>query len=595
MATVGIAGTPKINQVKNSIILYSISFPFSKQNDAFWTKCLNETCRLLSLNEQKLTLNIHSANEDEENGNFSENEDENLSLSSSTASSQQELNDDNDDNLESGSESDKNDSDDDDSAEEKLEIDENAIEEKKSKNCKRSVVDDQFFNLTEMEAFLENEDKKELDKLSGKRTNGVDSDSEEEIDYFEDVPESDEEEDAAQKMHFADFFDTENKQPVVESIEERRQRRRDERDSKNKRVDKRMKEDLGMDDSQSEAYDSDDDDENQPLFPGENDGEDVGQSEDDEVAEEDDGPALPKSDFEMRQSRLQRRIEELENDALEPKSWQLKGEINSTSRPKNSLLEEILEFDSTVRPAPLITEETTLRLEDIIKRRIKSKAWDDVERKIKPINDVEDFRKTLVLNQEKSKESLAQIYEREYLEKLNKMNNLDVDALKHDEPPAHKEIRTAMKSLFLKLDALSNFHYTAKPVAIEAKIITNIPAINMEEVAPLAVSDANLLAPEEVKVRPKGDVIGRTERTMSDKKRERRQKKLKQKLKHKANDKKIEEKEKLGIKVTSKERQTQLMKQVTKSRNVIKVISCFRSSSSFVFLSLVSFHSSHLA
>lgn len=540
---------------------------------------MNETCRLLALNDQKLTLNIHSADgEEEENGNQSESEEGNSS-SESVTPAPQDLKGESVDNEDAESDEIDESGDEDDSADEGFEIDENAVEEKKSKNGVRSVVDDQFFNLNEMEAFLDNEDKKELDKLNGKRRNqDDDSDSEEEIEYFEELPETDEDENVAE-MQFADFFDTENK-PVVESIEDRRQRRRDERDAKNKRVAKHMKEDLGMEDSQSEA---ESDDEDQPLFPGESEGDEdaaegegEGESGDDDDAGEDgtnEGQELAaKSDFEMRQGRLQRRIEELENDLLEPKSWQLKGEIDSTSRPKNSLLEEILEFDSTVRPAPLITEETTLRLEDIIKRRIKSKAWDDVERKIKPINDAEDYRKTLVLNQEKSKESLAQIYEKEYLEKLNKANNIDLDASKNEEPQAHREIRSAMKSLFLKLDALSNFHYTAKPVAIEAKIITNVPAINMEEVAPVAISDANLLAPEEVKARPKGDIIGRTERTDSDKKRERRQKKLKQKLKHKANDKRIEEKGKLGIKVTSKERQTQLMDQVTKSRNVIKVI-----------------------
>lgn len=524
------------------------------------------------MNEAKLALNIRSAEEEEENGDLSESGDEKSSTASSTQAPQQpELN--GDDDEEPDDESDESDPEEDESADDAFNIDENAPEERQSKKDVRSVVDDQFFSINEMEAYLDNEDKKELDKLNGKRTNDEESDSEDEIDYFEDVPESDDEETAA-GLRFDDFFDAENK-PVEESIEGRRLRRREERDAKNKRVDRNMKEDLGMEDSQSEA---ESDDEDQPLFPDESGGEEEDEEDDDDAEgqdEEDAGPELPKSDFEMRQSRLQRRIEEMENDALEPKSWQLKGEIDSSARPKNSLLEEILEFDSTARPAPLITEETTMRLEDIIKRRIKSKAWDDVERKIKPINDAEDFRKTLVLNQEKSKESLAQIYEKEYLQKLNKMNNIDADASKQDEPPAHKEIRSAMKSLFLKLDALSNFHYTAKPVAIEAKIITNVPAINMEEVAPLAMSDANLLAPEEVKARPKGDVIGRSERTSSDKKRERRQKKLKQKLKQKANDKKIEEKEKLGIKVTSKERQTQLMNQVTKSRNVIKVIWCF--------------------
>lgn len=213
-------------------------------------------------------------------------------------------------------------------------------------------------------------------------------------------------------------------------------------------------------------------------------------------------------------------------------------------------------------------------MEDIIKRRIKSKAWDDVERKIKPVNDQQNFRKSLVLKQEKSKESLAQIYEKEYLQRVHKSNDMD-DISKPDEPQEHIEIRRSMKDLFIKLDALSNFHFTSKPVTAEVKIITNIPAIEMEEVAPVAVSDGKLLAPEEIRARPIGDEMGKSERTDSDKRRERRKKKLKQKITKRQNDKRIEEKESLGIKVTSKEKQQQLLNQVVKNRNVIKVIEAF--------------------
>lgn len=511
------------------------------QNESFWEKCMTETCRLLSLSKIKFVMKINNS-EDEALGSSIEEEipksNSNISPSTNDEGQDESSSEKSD---EAGSHQSNSNEDSDSDENENSDSNENPVSNTLKNNG--SLVDDTFFNLNEMEAYLDNEDKKELERLNG-RSNGKDDFEEdsEEIDYFDSLSESesnDDEKTNGKDIMFADFFD--KGKSAINEENQKKIRLRAEREAKNKRKDREMKEDLGIEDSEA----------------GSN-------SDNSETDNEE------KSEFDIRQQRLQKRIGELEEKAISEKPWQLKGEITSITRPKNSLLEEVLEFDSVSRPAPLITEETTLCLEDIIKRRIKSKVWDDVERKIKPLNDKQDFRKSLVLQQEKSKESLAQIYEKEYLEKVHKLTSLD-ETTKPDEPAAHTEIRKSIRDLFVKLDALSNFHFTSKPIIPESKIITNIPAIEMEEVAPLAVSDANLLAPEEIRTKSVGDEIGKTERTDTDKKRERRKKKQKQKLIKKQNDKRIEEKEKLGIKTTSKEKKQQLMKQVVKSRNVMKV------------------------
>jgi len=102
----------------------------------------------------------------------------------------------------------------------------------------------------------------------------------------------------------------------------------------------------------------------------------------------------------------------------------------------------------------------------------------------------------------------------------------------------HESIRQMMQDLFVNLDALSNFRFTPRPPVPEVTVVNNLPAILVEEVVPTTVNDSTLLAPEEVHVRPKGDIKADTERTATDKKHARRLHKHKLKLKSKAKPKK---------------------------------------------------------
>uniref|UniRef100_A0A7N6AR36 U3 small nucleolar ribonucleoprotein protein MPP10 n=1 Tax=Anabas testudineus TaxID=64144 RepID=A0A7N6AR36_ANATE len=403
-----------------------------------------------------------------------------------------------------------------------------------------SEVDDKFFKLSEMETFLDEMDKRE--GKDGKEDN-------DDVDYFQDLP-SDEDDDL----------------DLDEIISSKKQKKnivcilsfvltfslmvqnvgnilffnidRHEETSRSKASRKKVTFDLSGDED-SEGEDMED------IFGGKTPS----------------SKSESKSSFEKRQEKMSAKIEELEKAALAEKPWQLSGEATAQIRPENSMLEEDVEFEQASRMAPAVTEETTLQLEDIIKQRIKDQAFDDVVRKEKPKEEVFEYKKRLTLDHEKSKQSLAEIYEQEYL----KQNQQKTE---EEENPAHVEIQKLMDTLFLKLDALSNFHFTPKPPVPEVKVVSNLPSITMEEVAPVGTSDATMLAPEEIKEKYKaGDLLGDTEKTSTDKKRERRHKKKVKSLKIKEKEKrqKLKEASKTGEnKKQSKAEVTENLKKLTK-------------------------------
>ncbi|CAH2043089.1 unnamed protein product [Thlaspi arvense] len=217
--------------------------------------------------------------------------------------------------------------------------------------------------------------------------------------------------------------------------------------------------------------------------------------------------------------KLQSKIKQMEKANLDPKHWTMQGEISAAKRPKNSALEVDLDFEHNARPAPVITEEVTASLEEMIKSRIIEARFDDVQRA--PSLPTNSKREAKELDDSKSKKGLAELYEEEYVQKSNPAF---APATFSDE--LKKEASMLFKKLCLKLDALSHFHFTPKPVIQEMSIQTNVPAIAMEEVAPVAVSDAAMLAPEEI-FAGKGNIKDESELTQDERKRRRAKKKRK--------------------------------------------------------------------
>lgn len=376
-----------------------------------------------------------------------------------------------------------------------------------SKKFAKTEVDTKFFNLRQSEWVADHD-------TIGENYSGDD----EEIDLMADMSDGSEGEEG---IMYDAFFD---KDP--EGTDGTRASR------------KKLSEMLEDDDEEEEVEDEEDDQEDdEDSMKG--DANDDTQTAEDKVTQLLGAPKKEsKSTFEKERERELELMEQLEEENLTEKPWYLKGEVANAQRPQNSALEEHLEYDIAVRQKPIVTEDTTGQVEKIILGRIRIKAWDDVERKVRPTVDPFEFKKKLVLEQEKSKKGLAEIYEEEYLKKQKEQ----VEAEDEEEPEEHKEIRERMDKLFMKLDALSNYHYTPKQPTTDIKIVSNLPAITVEEATPATASDATLLAPQEILESKRGELVGETERGATDRKRDRRIKKKHQKNKAKLQEKKLQEK-----------------------------------------------------
>ncbi|KAI9300757.1 U3 small nucleolar ribonucleoprotein complex, subunit Mpp10 [Cunninghamella echinulata] len=417
---------------------------------------------------------------------------------------------------------------------------------------KTSEVDDEFFNLDDFNKWTD-----EQEALDMRSDQDSDDDDEEKIDFDNDLDamddeDMDDEDDDAADISYKDFFLPPNK--PKKQVKFSGKDKYNEEDNDDQDLD-----DEFMDDDEAENDDDDDDDnDDQPIKT-------KGLFDDDEEEGED---GAKKSAHQRQLDRVQSQIEQFEQENLEGRHWTLKGEASAKARPVNSLLEEDLEFDHSVKPVPVITQETTNVLEDMIKKRILDDDFNDVERKEDPTLRPFLPSKRVELVDTQAKKSLADLYEEEYVKKnTGDQSNAKDEALEKE----HNEISTMFQDLCEKLDSLSNFHFTPKQAKAEMTIVSNAASISMEEVIPVNVSDGTLLAPEEVYDKKQGEVKDKSEMDQNERRKERKQKKLQKRKERDLKEKErqlIQKSKPSGSFKETKQSKTKAVKELLGQKNV---------------------------
>ncbi|KAL3655389.1 hypothetical protein CASFOL_001175 [Castilleja foliolosa] len=382
-------------------------------------------------------------------------------------------------------------------------------------------VDDKFFKMKELEALIADEEEKEYglnEEKKSKRKRDKSADEEESEDEEGDQDDDDEEEDEELELMGLDDDDDDSEGGEYARYEDFFVGKKSVRPRKPKYLSE--SDDMDMDEYQDADADADADNikNKQNLSSNEKELAEphsrLGEMEKENLESmQVEGLSTHEKDL----ARLHSAIKDMEKANMEPKSWDMQGEVTAVKRPKNSALEVDLDFEHNVRPAPVITEEVTASLEELIQKRILEGRFDDNQKP--PTLMAKAPREKNELDENKSKKGLAEIYEDEYAQKTGL-----VSAALSFSDEQKKEANTLFKNLCLKLDSLSHFHFTPKPVIEDMSIQANVPALAMEEIAPLAVSDAAMLAPEEV-FSGKGDIKEETELTKAERKRRRANKK----------------------------------------------------------------------
>ncbi|KAF8912695.1 U3 small nucleolar ribonucleoprotein complex, subunit Mpp10 [Gymnopilus junonius] len=410
---------------------------------------------------------------------------------------------------------------------------------KKKRKNNHPELDDGFFDLSEFNAETERAESKSTSR--GRLSGENDSEDEEmDIDLFASVEEDAESDD---ELFYRDFFDppsrpaTSNYSTKPKQAKQKNQVhfhdevrvKKIKATGKNRPLDDEEDEDLPNDHLEGSELDEseefDDGDEEVADKPEESDHSSnesqsvvddnatIQRLKDDLFADEDDKIQNDMTTHEKRMASLREQISELESENVAPKEWVLMGEAASRQRPQNSLLEEDLEFERVMKAVPVVTEEVVKSLEEKIKGRILEGRFDDVVR-IRLLEDKPFLPSRLLeLQDTKSTQSLAQIYENDYIASQTGETTDDRDGKLQKE---HDEITLLWDKICGKLDALCNAHYVPKQPKATISTVTNTPTATLESALPTSQSTSTMLTPEEVFSAP-SSLRSRSELTPAEK------------------------------------------------------------------------------
>lgn len=221
---------------------------------------------------------------------------------------------------------------------------------------------------------------------------------------------------------------------------------------------------------------------------------------DEESEIEDDEPGVqkegPQSTHEKQRAQIADEIRRLEAASVAKKEWMLTGEARAPERPVNSLIEEDLDFERVGKPVPVVTNETTEDIEELVKRRILAKEFDEVIRRRPGAIESKTSRSRFELEDTKPQQSLAELYEADHLKATdpNYSDAKDKKLLRD-----HAEITNLWKEISSQLDTLSNWHYKPKAPQASINVVADAPTIMMEEARPAAGAlGESSLAPQEI-------------------------------------------------------------------------------------------------